>query len=44
MDQVLKAHELYKKLDSAARDDAAAMQYIIPGWKYDPKKPSMVRG
>jgi len=43
MEQVLKAHELYKKLDSAARDDAAAMQYIIPGWKYDPKKPSMVQ-
>ena len=42
-DQVLKAHELYKKLGSTARDDAAAMQYIIPGWKYDPKKPSMVR-
>jgi glucarate dehydratase len=44
MDQVLKAHELYKQLGSGARDDAAAMQYIIPGWKYDPKKPSMVRG
>ena len=44
MDQVMKAHELYKKLGSGARDDGAAMQYVIPGWKYDPKKPSMVRG
>ncbi len=43
MEQVLKAHELYKKLGNGARDDAAAMQYIIPGWTYDPKKPSMVR-
>jgi glucarate dehydratase len=43
MDQVLRAHELYKTLGSGARDDAAAMQYITPGWKYDPKKPSMVR-
>jgi glucarate dehydratase len=43
MGQVLKAHELYKRLGSGARDDAAAMQYIIPGWTYDPKKPSMVR-
>jgi glucarate dehydratase len=41
MDQVMKAHELYKKLGSGARDDGAAMQYIMPGWKYDTKKPSM---
>ena len=32
MDQMLKAHELYKKLASGARDDAMAMQYLIPGW------------
>ncbi len=43
MDQVLKAHELYKRLPSGARDDGAAMQYLIPGWSYDPRKPSMVR-
>jgi glucarate dehydratase len=43
MNQVRKAHELYKTLGSGARDDAAAMQYIMPGWMYDPKKPSMVR-
>ena len=39
MEQVVKAHELYKTLG----DDAAAMRYIVPGWTYDPKKPSMVR-
>jgi glucarate dehydratase len=43
MDQVLKAHEFYKKLPSGARDDGAAMQYLVPGWSYDPKRPSMVR-
>ena len=43
MEQVLKAHELYKRLPSGARDDGAAMQYLIPGWSYDSKRPSMVR-
>jgi glucarate dehydratase len=43
MEQVLKAHEVYKSLGSGARDDGAAMQFIIPGWTYDPKRPSMVR-
>ena len=26
-----------------ARDDAAAMQYLIPNWRFDPKRPCMVR-
>ncbi len=43
MDQVQKAHELYKKEGLGARNDAAAMQYLIPGWKFDPKKPCLVR-
>ena len=43
MEQVMKAHELYKSLGSGARDDGAAMQYLIPGWSYDRRKPSMVR-
>jgi glucarate dehydratase len=43
MDAVMKAHELYKKLDSGERNDAAAMQYLISGWKFDPKKPCMLR-
>jgi glucarate dehydratase len=37
------AHELYRSLGSGQRDDAAAMQYLIPGWKFDPKQPSLVR-
>jgi glucarate dehydratase len=26
-----------------ARDDAVAMQFLIPGWKFDPKRPCLVR-
>ncbi len=43
MAQVEQAHELYRKLGAGARDDAAAMQYLIPGWKFDPKRPCLVR-
>jgi glucarate dehydratase len=41
MAQVDKAHELYKQVAKGARDDAMAMQYLVPGWKYDPKTPSL---
>lgn len=41
MAQLEKAHQLYKKVGLGARDDAMAMQYIIPGWKYDPKRPCL---
>jgi glucarate dehydratase len=37
------AHELYRQHGLGARDDAQAMQYLIPGWKFDPKRPCMVR-
>jgi glucarate dehydratase len=43
MAEVEKAHELYKSLGDGARDDAAAMQFLIPGWKFDPKRPCLVR-
>jgi len=43
MAQIGAAHELYKKIGVGARDDAAAMQFLIPGWKFDPKKPCLVR-
>ena len=37
------AHELYRSMGLGARDDAMAMQYLIPGWKFDPKRPCLVR-
>jgi glucarate dehydratase len=43
MAEVAKAHELYQQHGLGARDDAAAMQYLIPNWKFDPKRPSLVR-
>jgi glucarate dehydratase len=41
--QLAAAHDLYLKLPSGARDDAVAMQFLLPGWKFDPKKPCLVR-
>jgi len=43
MAQVEKAHALYKTHRLGARDDAAAMQFLIPGWKFDNKRPCLVR-
>ena len=43
MAEIEKAHELYKKHGLGARDDAAAMQSLIPNWTFNPKQPCMVR-
>ena len=43
MDQVHKAHELYKGMGLGARDDAAAMQFLIPNWTFNNKQPCLVR-
>ncbi len=43
MGKVMEAHEAYNKLPAGARNDAAAMQYLIPGWAFDPKRPCLVR-
>jgi glucarate dehydratase len=37
------AHALYKEHGSSGRDDALAMQYLIPNWRFDPKRPCLVR-
>ena len=44
-DQIMKAHQLYmdKCYGKGARNDAVGMQYLIPGWTFDNKKPCMVR-
>ncbi|MGD9928137.1 MAG: enolase C-terminal domain-like protein [Sphaerochaeta sp.] len=41
--QVEKAHQLYVDQKLGARDDAKGMQFLIPGWKFDPKRPALVR-
>ncbi|HSW17817.1 MAG TPA: glucarate dehydratase [Ramlibacter sp.] len=43
MAEVEKAHQLYLQHGLGARDDATAMQFLVPGWKFDPKRPCMVR-
>ena len=43
MVEVEKAHQLYKQHGLGSRDDAAAMQSLIPGWKFDPKRPAFDR-
>ncbi|RXF74219.1 glucarate dehydratase [Hansschlegelia zhihuaiae] len=43
MGEVEKAHELYKSHGLGARDDAAAMQFLIPGWTFDNKRPALAR-
>ncbi|MGK2867088.1 MAG: enolase C-terminal domain-like protein [Mycobacterium sp.] len=42
-DRVAAAHELYLAEGLGARDDAAAMQYLIPGWSFDSKRPCLQR-
>jgi glucarate dehydratase len=43
MAQVEQAHRLYLAHGLGARDDAVAMQSLIPGWRFDPKRPCLVR-
>ncbi len=38
-----KAHACYRNLGLGGRDDAVAMQFLIPGWQFDPKRPCLVR-
>ncbi len=38
-----KANRLYQQHGLGARDDAIAMQFLVPGWKFDPKRPCLVR-
>ncbi|MEO7941741.1 MAG: enolase C-terminal domain-like protein [Burkholderiaceae bacterium] len=43
MAEVDKAHQLYLQHGLGARDDARAMQYLIPNWTFNPKRPALVR-
>ncbi len=42
MERIEAAHELHQKLGLGARDDRTAMQYLVPGWTFDPKRPCLV--
>jgi glucarate dehydratase len=43
MEALEAAHQLYLTRGLGVRDDAQAMQFIYPGWKFDNKRPSFVR-
>jgi len=43
MAEVQKAHQAYRNMGLGARDDAVAMQDLIPGWTFDHKRPCLVR-
>jgi len=43
MDEVEKAHQAYNNMGLGARNDAEAMQFLIPGWTFNNKRPSLVR-
>jgi glucarate dehydratase len=38
-----RAHALYLEHGLGARDDGVAMQFLIEGWTFDPKRPALVR-
>ncbi|MFV8048952.1 enolase C-terminal domain-like protein [Mycobacterium sp. 48b] len=42
-DMVAAAHELYLAKGLGSRDDSVAMQYLLPGWKFDSKRPALQR-
>ncbi|MCY8351245.1 glucarate dehydratase [Bacillus haynesii] len=43
MEQVEKANELYEKMTAGERNDVVAMQFLIENWRFDPKRPCLVR-
>jgi len=45
VDEALKMSPLPKVIwmQLGARDDATAMQFLVPGWKFDNKRPCLVR-
>jgi glucarate dehydratase len=44
MQRVEAAHRLHNQAGLAGRDDAAAMQFLVPGWTFDPKRPCLACG
>ena len=43
LDKLEAAHRACNNMGLGARDDALAMQYLIRDWKFDNKRPCLVR-
>lgn len=41
--RLTEANQLYLEHGLGSRDDSLAMQYLIDGWTFDPKRPALVR-
>jgi glucarate dehydratase len=41
MDRLEAAHQVYEKFGLGRRDDGIAMQYLVPGWCFNPKRPCL---
>ncbi|WP_034916644.1 enolase C-terminal domain-like protein [Erwinia sp. 9145] len=42
-ERIEQAHALYKTLPGGSRNDATAMQYLVPGWTFDRRRPAFGR-
>jgi glucarate dehydratase len=40
---VERANALYRSMPDGGRNDSAAMQFLIEGWTFDPKRPALAR-
>jgi glucarate dehydratase len=43
MRRIEAAHRLYQTLERGSRDDSIAMQFLLEGWKFDHRRPCLVR-
>ena len=43
MEAIAKAHALYEQHGLGARNDAVAIQFLVPGWTFDRNRPCLVR-
>jgi len=41
MEQIRKAHDLHKRMGSKIAHQGGVMQFLVSGWSYDPKRPSL---
>ncbi len=41
-ERVEHAHPLYRRIGVVVRDDSTAMQFLSPGWRFDPKCPCLM--
>lgn len=42
-ERLAQAHALYESRKLGQRDDSIGMQFLIPGWRFDNKRPCLVR-